>query len=46
MSADLMMDLLYKYNLLSKLLEKETSPIKRVKYEGMLEAISYILENY
>ena len=34
----------FSYTEIEKLLEKEQSPIKRVRYEGMKEALLYILE--
>ena len=44
MKPELWLEIIYQINLLEKLLDKETSPIKRVKYEGMLEALLFILE--
>ena len=44
MKPELWLEILYQLHLIEKLLEKEQSPIKRVRYEGMKEAQLYILE--
>ena len=44
MKPELWLEILYQLHLIEKLLEKEQSPIKRVRYEGMKEALLYILE--
>ena len=44
MKLDLLIEILYQLHLIEKILEKEQSPIKRVKYEGMRDAFLYILE--
>ena len=44
MDIILLLEILYQLHLIEKLLEKEQSPIKRVRYEGMKEALLYILE--
>ena len=44
MKPELLFEILYQIHLLEKLLEKEQSPIKRVKYEGMKEALLFVLE--
>jgi len=42
--ADLLFEILYQLHLLEKLLEKEQSPIKRVRYEGMRDALLFVLK--
>lgn len=37
------LEILYQLNLLEKLLEKEENVLKRAKYEGMKEALIYVL---
>ena len=37
------LEILYQLNLLEKLLEKEENVLKRAKYEGMREALIYVL---
>ena len=44
MRLELVLEILYQINILDKLLEKEQSPIKRVRYEGMREALMFVLE--
>lgn len=44
MVNELFVDIIYQLRLLDKLIEKETNPIKRVRYEGMRDAFIYILE--
>ena len=44
MKPELWLEILYQLHLIEKLLEKEQSPIKRVRYEGMKEALLYILD--
>jgi len=41
---ELFLEILYQLNLLEKLIKKEQSPIKRVKYEGMKEALLFVLK--
>ena len=44
MKEELLIEILYQLHLLEKLLEKEPSPIKRVRYEAMKEALLFVLE--
>jgi hypothetical protein len=44
MNANLFMEILYQIHLLEKILSKETNTLKRAKYEGMLEALLFVLE--
>ena len=44
MRLDLLIEILYQLHLIEKILEKEQSPIKRVRYEGMRDAFLHILE--
>ena len=44
MSDELFLEIIYQLHLLEKLLEKENNPIKQVRYNGMKEALLYVLE--
>lgn len=43
MNDELYLEIIYQLYLLEKLIEKEPSPIKVVRYEGMRDALMYIL---
>ena len=42
--SEIYLDIIYQLYLLDKLLEKETNVNKRLKYEGMKEALLYVLK--
>ena len=44
MNINIIIEILYQLHLLEQLLEKEQNQIKRAKYEGMKEALLFILE--
>ena len=44
LSQELLLEILYQLHLVEKLLEKEKDTIKRAKYEGIKEALLFILE--
>ena len=44
MNPELFFEIISQLHLLDKLLEKEQNPIKIAKYEGMKEALLFILE--
>lgn len=43
MNSEIFLEIIYQLHLLEKLLEKEQNVLKRAKYEGMKEALLYIL---
>ena len=43
MRQDVFLEILYQLHLLDKLLEKEQNVLKKAKYEGMKEALLYVL---
>ena len=43
MISDIYFEIVYQLYLLEKLLDKERNILKRAKYEGMKEALMYIL---
>ena len=43
MISDIYLEILYQLHLLDKLLDKEQNVLKRAKYEGMRDALIYVL---
>ena len=44
MTNEIFLEIVYQLRLLNILIEKETNPVKKVRYEGMRDAFIYILE--